>query len=90
MTQRFFASGWYKVCNLVLYKALKATDHGAAIASVMLNAKVVIVMENIEDEVFQRAINLLRTIFPSFKALRFCNVKKPAMEKIYFLVHCAY
>ena len=50
----------------------------------------VLAVEDIEDDVFWRAIFcLLRAVFPALKALRFCDSNHPAMDKIYFLVHCA-
>ncbi len=46
-------------------------------------------IEDIEDDVFWRAMFcLLRAVFSALKALQFCNSNHPAMEKIYFLVHC--
>ncbi len=50
----------------------------------------VLAVEDIEDDVFWRAIFcLLRAVFPALKALQFCNSNHPAMDKIYILVHCA-
>ncbi len=50
----------------------------------------VLVVEDIEDDVFWRAIFcLLRAVFPALKALQFCASNHHTMYKIYFLVHRA-
>ncbi len=54
-------------------KALKETVHGAAFDSVAKNVQVVLAVEDVEDEVFWRAVFfLLRTVFPVLRALQFC------------------
>ncbi len=45
----------------------------------------ILAVEDIEDEVFWRAIFCL---FPALKASQFCYSSHPAMDKI-FCVHCA-
>ncbi len=86
-----FATWFYAMHRLLrLKKALKATVHGTAFDSAAKNARVVLAVEDIEDDVFWRAIFcLLRAVFPALKALQFCDSNHPAMDKIYFLVHCA-
>ncbi len=70
-----------------LKRALKATIHGAACESVAKNARVVLAVEDIEDEVFWKSIFcLLRAVFPALKALRYCDSNVPAMDKIFLLV----
>ncbi len=64
-------------------KALKATVHGAAFNSVAKNAQVVLAVEDIEDDIFWRAIFcLLRVVFSALKALQFFNFNHNAMEKV--------
>ncbi len=76
----FYAMHWL----LRLKRALKATIHVAAFESVAKNARVVLAVEDIEDEVFWKSIFcLLRTVFPALKALRYCNSNVPAMDKIF-------
>ncbi len=83
-----FATWFYAMHRLLrLKRALKATIHGAAFESVAKNARVVLAVEDIEDEVFWKSIFcLLRAVFPALKALRYCDSNVPAMDKIFFLV----
>ncbi len=82
-----FATWFYAMHRLLrLKKALKATVHGAAFDSVAKNAQVVLAVEDIEVDVFWRAIFcLLRVVLPALKALRFCDSNHPAMDMIYSL-----
>ena len=52
-----FATWFYAIHWLLrLKRALKATIHGAAFESVAKNARVVLAVEDIEDEVFWKSI----------------------------------
>lgn len=67
--------------------ALKATIHNPSFSSLSKNDRVAAAINDIEDEVFWKAIYcLLRAVFPALKALRYCDSNIPAMDKIYFLV----
>ena len=69
---------------------MKATIHGASFSSVTMNSKVTLAVQDIEDEVFWKAIYvLLWAVYPALKALRFCNSNIPAMDKIYYLTRKA-
>lgn len=83
-----FATWFYAMHRLLrLKRALKATIHGAAFESVAKNARVVLAVEDIENEVFWKSIFcLLRSVFPALKALRYCDSNVPSMDKIYYLV----
>ncbi len=79
---------WFNAIHwlLRLKRALKVTIHGAAFESVAKNARNVLAVEDIEDEIFWNSIFcLLRAVFPSMKALRYCDSKVPAMDN-FFLV----
>ncbi len=79
----FYALHWL----LRLKRALKATIQGAAFKSVAKNARVVLTVEDIEDEVFWKSIFCsLKAVIPALKALRYCDSNVPAMDKIFFLV----
>ncbi len=82
---------WYMVlCHAptpLSEKAFKATIHGATFASVPANNKVILAIKDIKDEVFWNAIYIfLCTVFPALKALRYCDLNVPAMDKTFDLV----
>ncbi len=67
--------------------ALKATIHNPSFASLSKNDQVAAAIQDIEDEVFWKAIYcLLHAVFPALKALQYCDSNISAMDKIYFLV----
>ncbi len=59
----------------------EATIHNPSFAFLSKNGQVAAAVNNIEDEVFWKAIYcLLCAVFPALKALRYCNSNAPAME----------
>ncbi len=84
-----------KVCYIVYAlhqllhkkKALKATIHSPAFSGVDYNARVTLIIQDIEDK-FWKAINyLIESVLPAHKALWYCDTNYPAMEKIcYFSI----
>ncbi len=83
-----FATWFYAMHRALRMKpVLKATIHNPSFASLSKNDRVAACIQDIEDEVFWKAIYcLLRAVFPALKALRYCDSDIPAMDKIYFLV----
>ena len=83
-----FATWFYAMHRALRMKpSLKATIHNPSFASLSKYDRVAACIQDIEDEVFWKAIYcLLRAVFPALKALRYCNSNIPAMDKIYFLV----
>ncbi len=52
-----------------------------------VNNKVLLTIQDIENEVFWKAIHiLLQAVFPALKALCYCDSNVPTMDKIYHLV----
>ena len=85
------ASFFYTMHRMLrLRKALLSTVHSAefcAITTLPKNAQHCIA--DIKNPMFWRAIYvLLRAVFPAIRCLRFCDSNKPAMDKIFYLVHC--
>ena len=67
--------------------SLKATIHNPSFAGLSKNDRVAACIQDIEDEVFWKAIYcLLRAVFPALKALWYCESNIPGIDKIYFLV----
>ncbi len=67
--------------------ALKATIHNPSFASLSKNDQVAGAINGIEEEVFWKALYFpLCAVFPSLKALQYCDSNSPVMDKIYFLV----
>ncbi len=81
-----FAMWFYAMHQFLRRKrALKATIHCAVFESVSNNARVVLEVEDIKDEVFLKSIIcLLRAVLPALKALRCCNSNVPAMDKLFW------
>ncbi len=51
-----------------------------------INSKVTLAVQEIEDEVFWKAIYvLLHKVFPALKALHYCDSNTPSMDKIHHL-----
>ncbi len=67
-------------------KALFATVHGSYFATLANNAKTALAVQEIESIQFCRAVYCqLRAVFPTLRALRYCDSNKPTMDKIYYL-----
>ncbi len=86
-----YATWFYAMHHLLCQKwALKATIHSIAFSSFAHNSRVALSIQDIEDQKFWKAIYyLLRAVFPSLKALRYCDADSPAMDKIFNLTHRA-
>ena len=83
-----FASFFYGMIRLLrLRRPLLATIHEAKFTSLDLNDQCRSAVIDIEDKTFWKALyTLLRALYPSIRALRYCDSNKPAMDKIAFLV----
>ncbi len=79
---------WLYAINRLLWqkKALNAIVHGAVFSSVAMNSQMTLSLQDIEDEVFWKAIHvLLHAVFPALKALQYCDSNTSSMDKIYHL-----
>ena len=83
-----FATFFYAMIRLLrLRMPLLATIHEAKFSTLDLNDQCRSAVFDIEDKNFWKALyTLLRALYPSIRALRYCDSNKPAMDKIYFLV----
>lgn len=84
------------ICYMVLcYALLIVTEKGVEsnytqshVFSVVINSKVTLAIQDVEDKVLWKAIYvLLWAEFPTLKALQFCNSTTPAVDKIYYLTN---
>ncbi len=66
-------------------KAMKATIRSPAFSSVAHNSWVALSIQDIEDEIFWKAMYcLLRAVFPALKVLCNYDAINPAIDKIYY------
>ncbi len=82
-------------CNMVLCnasvvdaeKGIEGNNSWHVFESVTKNARVVLEVEDIEDEVFWNGIFcLLRAVFPALKALRYCDLNVQLWIRYFSLV----
>ncbi len=82
--------GFMPCTDSFVKKALKATIHQIAFASVLVNNEVMLAIQDIKDEVFWKVISvLLQAVFPLLKELHYSDVNVPAIDKIFHLVKMA-
>lgn len=84
------ATWFYAMHRALRLKApLLATVHQAQFLELDLTFNAQQAVHDIHNSKFWKAIyNLLRTVFPTLKALHTCDSNTPAMDKIFYLCHC--
>lgn len=83
-----FASWFYAMHLLLKQKqALYATFHGPLFQTLTHNAMVALAVQDIENSQLWKAIYcLMRAVFLAICALKYCDAKIPAMDKVYYFV----
>ncbi len=79
---------WFyaKVHLLRLRQPLAATIHQQKIVDLNLNNSVRAAANDVKDNKFWKCVYLiLCAVFPALRLLHYCNKRKPAMDKIFFL-----
>ena len=70
------------------HRALLATVHSPQWANITQNVRSTRAVIDINSPIIWKAMYyLLQSIFPALRALRYADSNKPAMDKIYYLVH---
>ncbi len=83
-----FSTWFYAMHHLLRQKrALFATVYSSAFQTLAHSARVALVVQDIENSQFWRAIHcLMRAVFPALRAMRYCDANVPIIDKTSYLV----
>ncbi len=86
-----FATWFYAMMQFLRLKdALLSTVHQVAFKELAKTDVIRVTIMDISNPKFFKALYvLLRAVFPTIRALRYCDKGEPCMDKIFFLTYCA-